>query len=446
MTTFQYPGDFAGTLWNVLDGDLYVSFRGSDQTGLGSPQKPFKTLQKAIDTATPGQKIVAGSGSYSEELNGRNKSLALVADGFCNIQGNGRTTAIQNWGNASSGLLEGFGLILNGTQINGPIARVKESYLFLGDVLNFGGTFQNCLIRDADLNATFDTGLINCTLIDTLGYDPNKRFTLLKNCHFNSGVELDLNSNILQQLDYCNQEPGSQLIIDRITYLDQPNLNRDFPQYQANGIDVDAFNFFNGTFLEFTLQTNSPLVGTGEGGNFIGAFGVGRSVHSFNLSPNALLTDVVVDQQGNLCLSSNPAVFSGTLETDEIDLGDVQALGRIRLFSRQEFDTNGTFSVVDFDPANGNPDQLKFEMRWSNIPGEVTSLPYQPMIWNSFPTVDEDGNGNGSLDFNAETSEIILARYVQFRVTLRTGTIRSFLLLQNYFRLLQENNDSILIP
>jgi hypothetical protein len=62
MSTFSYPQDFSGTGWLVLDGDLYVSSTGNDETGNGSPSAPFATLQKAVDEAANSKSIVVGTG------------------------------------------------------------------------------------------------------------------------------------------------------------------------------------------------------------------------------------------------------------------------------------------------------------------------------------------------------------------------------------------------
>lgn len=60
MAKYQYPQDFEGTFWTIIDGDYYVSTFGSDEGGLGSPQEPYATINKAMEVAKKGDKIISG--------------------------------------------------------------------------------------------------------------------------------------------------------------------------------------------------------------------------------------------------------------------------------------------------------------------------------------------------------------------------------------------------
>lgn len=64
MPQYIYPDDFNGTSWTIVDGSYYVSTNGSDVHGTGSPQSPFLTLDKAIDVAEDGEKIIVGPDEY----------------------------------------------------------------------------------------------------------------------------------------------------------------------------------------------------------------------------------------------------------------------------------------------------------------------------------------------------------------------------------------------
>lgn len=442
MTTFHYPDDFVGTLWNALTGALYVALEGSDSRGDGSPKLPYRTIQQAINIASPGQIIVIGAGTYTEVLDGQQKSLQLIADGFCAIAGVQTGAALSNWGNAPSSKIQGLGFFQNATILDGPIALLQNCYFFDGEIRNFGGTFSHCLIYRGELGAPFDTEFINCTLDDAKIDNRINRITRLKNCFIGNATQMELFTSILLDFDYCNFYTAD-LFIDGTFPQSLSALQLAFPQYQQNGIS--AAPQFNGTFLEYSLSSSSPMINAGEGGTFMGAYGPGYSFHPAAMGRDAVLSDVATSPIGAFCLPQDPTITQGTIDSGEIDLGGVQALGRIRLFGNQDFDNRGQFGVVDTDPLNGNPTQLKYEMRFSNIPGEIATLPWKTFIWNNFPTVDQYGYGNGDLAFDALSAELIITQYIQFRVTLRAGTLTSLLLQQNYFRLLTEDQCNLQI-
>src|SRR5689334_12593662 len=95
---FIYPLQFSGTRWRITDGDIYVSYLGSNLSGNGSPRKPYKTVQQAISVAAAGAKIVIGTGTYGEAVNGQGKSCRLVADGTVLMSGTSSQTALTNLG------------------------------------------------------------------------------------------------------------------------------------------------------------------------------------------------------------------------------------------------------------------------------------------------------------------------------------------------------------
>lgn len=58
---YIYPEDFEGTPWTVVDGAYYVSNTGSDSApNDGSPKRPFLTVERAMEIAEDGEKIIVG--------------------------------------------------------------------------------------------------------------------------------------------------------------------------------------------------------------------------------------------------------------------------------------------------------------------------------------------------------------------------------------------------
>ncbi|MEM9686166.1 MAG: hypothetical protein AAF934_04515, partial [Bacteroidota bacterium] len=64
MPSYNYPADFEGTFWTIVDGDYYVSTIGNDISGDGSPQNPFLTVRRAFELAETNEKIVIGPDEY----------------------------------------------------------------------------------------------------------------------------------------------------------------------------------------------------------------------------------------------------------------------------------------------------------------------------------------------------------------------------------------------
>lgn len=81
MAKYTYPQDFQNTFWTVLDGDFYVSTLGNDITGDGSPLRPYFTVNKAMELANNGEKVVIGPDEYVQinESNAVQSTSALEA-------------------------------------------------------------------------------------------------------------------------------------------------------------------------------------------------------------------------------------------------------------------------------------------------------------------------------------------------------------------------------
>jgi hypothetical protein len=96
----------------------YVSTAGSDTTGDGSEQNPFRTIQHAIDISISGDTVLATEGTYVENIifNGKNiilGSLFLTTRDTSYIpttviDGNGNTAVIFSYGESENADITGF--------------------------------------------------------------------------------------------------------------------------------------------------------------------------------------------------------------------------------------------------------------------------------------------------------------------------------------------------
>ena len=61
-------------------GEIYVATTGSDSTGTGAIDKPYKTVVKAVAAANPGNKVVLRSGTYNEqEIRVREPDITIMS-------------------------------------------------------------------------------------------------------------------------------------------------------------------------------------------------------------------------------------------------------------------------------------------------------------------------------------------------------------------------------
>jgi hypothetical protein len=60
-------------------GPIFVATTGSDETGIGSSEYPFATIQKAIDIATSGRMVLTMPGTYYENLDFHGKGILVTS-------------------------------------------------------------------------------------------------------------------------------------------------------------------------------------------------------------------------------------------------------------------------------------------------------------------------------------------------------------------------------
>ncbi len=83
-------------------------------------------------------------------------------------------------------------------------------------------------------------------------------------------------------------------------------------------------------------------------------------------------------------------------------------------------------------------------MRFSSVPGDLASKEFQEFAWFEPPMVDQNGRGNGDPEFQRSNAAMVVARYVQMKVTIQTFQAFGVLIESNDF-LLQEDGDIILL-
>jgi hypothetical protein len=135
--------------------EFHVDLNGNDTTGTGSVLRPYRTIQKAIDTSSQATKIVVHPGGYYEDVTMADKPLvSLISSatagistpstptlyGNLTVSGNSSSIAVsgisvmQTITHSSSGSLYLVGLQLGSTSNVGALTKTGSGYLALRDI------------------------------------------------------------------------------------------------------------------------------------------------------------------------------------------------------------------------------------------------------------------------------------------------------------------------
>jgi hypothetical protein len=432
---FAYPLNFKDTRWRVIDGDYYVSHMGSDLSGNGSPTRPFRRIQQALEVATNGARIVVGTGHYTEALNGLAKSCRLIADGTVVMKGTSGENAFSNMG--ISATITGFGVRGYAASVNGVVGELISCFIE-SPLTAFRGTVRDCVLHMISIAGVAPVRLINCTLIGASSASTTA-FTRLENCHIGSATTLQLSTPALTYFDYCNQEPGSTVQINGNPFSTPAQVTGTYPSFQVHGTGV-APQFNRPDIGNFTLAGTSPLKFAGRAGKPIGALGEAVAVGMQQILLGGSLSGVTLN--ANSFFELPPGFTEGTILTPVIDLGAVRPVRTIRLYAEQVF-YEAIDKIVSVENDGRLPGAITVEMRYADDQARIATSAFRSMIWDKIPSLDAAMRGNGSLGFNVRGAGFITTQYVQFRIVLRNVADLVLLAQEDNSLLLQEDERQI---
>ena len=466
-----------------LTGTRYVSKAGSDANNGLTTNTPKATVQGAINISTAGNTTIIGTGVYKESIltNWTNAAIIVFsADGTVKFLGN-NANACSLAPNAGSGI----NFSLNGI--------IFENYLTLGNANGSGTaiysfnnctfiyiqsitsvstpTFNNCIFINCVIAVraggnTNNFQFLNCIFINTTtsGAVGAHRYT---SCYFDSfsvmyirntftpsffnynnvegGIKCvpasTVTSGIIQDIlgNYYDLSKtatgGAGTLINPYNRSQTANATFDlinhkiaYPTLNVNSINSSPL-FNSATKQDFSLQENSPHIGTGLSGSNIGG------------------TNYAVAQY----LNSDLEVISGNTNTTNItfkwanSITTVGVISPVALLQFNKSFSGGTadnINVPDFNvfaagdaTGSDSPDRLTFEMRWTasatqpsidsewNNNGLLPAGSYGVFQWFEQPYVDIFGVTSGIYNYNSNSRNRIEAVWLDIRITVRNNYV-----------------------
>jgi len=291
--------DYTDDLFSITGGlDVgYVATWGSDETGDGTEENPFATIQHGIDVADEGQIVMVAPGTYSGggniDLNFDGKAITVMSEA-------GAEQTIIDCGGADRGFTFDSGEVLTSvldgfTIINGNRSQGGGIYCYYSSP-----TIKNCIIANCITN---DGGGIYLTYSNPTIIN----LTISGNsAEFGGGMDIQYSDPILINLTICNntaQDGGGMefwhsnaTIINTIIW---DNIPPSF--YQVNSLPIINYSNIEGGWEdEGNIDTNPFFTDSGNG--------------DFSLLENSPCIDAGIayfEWQGEVIVDLNPEDYNG---------------------------------------------------------------------------------------------------------------------------------------
>lgn len=378
---------------------------GDDATVDGTdPNTPYKTII-AAQSQGQGKSYVVGTGEYPEF--GLLPSSNYFADGFVILINNGT----DRLASTNSGGIRLDGFIIDG-YISISAGGIKRAYR----------SINNCIIKntlyDPDI-ASGSTGFSNMSNTKYINSVVNIGAavvgTTIDRCMFiNSSFEISNNQNITfsnNHLDDNSSVNFSGTGTKTYIYNNNNGTLLGIPDVNTGNIDLPPLFYGVPSNLEFSVQPDSPLLGSGESGGIIGGVLTGRLLNTDSPEFGAAL-DPLGNTQFNLgeLVKINTA-NDGIRESLLVDMG--------KLYNSPIINMAGIIDFINNIPySNGiiNPSHLNIEIRYAGSNQVLTA--YKPFKLGERILLDDLGKSTADDSFRWGNTVEQTMRYVQIRVKL----------------------------
>jgi len=251
----------------IYAGPHYVSTDGSDETGDGSPESPYATIQHGIDVSFDGDSVIAYPGTYVENINYNGKnivvgSLFLIYGDTSYISqtvidGNQAGSVVMfTSGEDSTAVLSGF-VIRNGMVLSGDGGGVYIGYSSptLIDIIIANNYAQR---YGGGVYAEFSTtSILNTTIIGNEASGGGGGICI----NDNSTIISINNSNIVENIS--DDGAGVLSIASNVT-LTNINISDNIGQYMSIAIYSNSvLEFANCTSYDNNSNGDQPIIKIG---------------------------------------------------------------------------------------------------------------------------------------------------------------------------------------
>jgi len=448
-------------------GDYYVSGIDGNDSNAGTADTPFKTISAAVAAVvaagdTTLKKIIVGTGEYKESVTQSNTSyrINIIGDGNAILNGDGVATNYAFY-NLDGGRVENMTIRNFHSVSRSNNASYHVDYVY------------NCTI----INVNSYTGYSNsgtmyfryCTFIDFPGGASGNAYIKPEDCFFFNSKSSTSTSNYYHQqavrciyynnttdgsyraghhrrgygFDQCFFQPGA-------TWYDYDSSTTQPVEYYTNrakelGASSGFYSSQGWRSTVFTMSMNDTLSGSDNLSGEIATFTANNSQYfnsemlpynkyiaekgpttafGYNTdSTNILHTDGGATWTNITCsgagfeISGSNAPLSGSIESAVVDLGSSLPINKIGFNWRSTSLNSLAVSTHPSGAMNHTPVRYQYEMRYGN---STPTGDYKIFELGTQPKIDANGTGSGQPGFDTGSLSGFNARYLQFKITLRT--------------------------
>ncbi len=212
---------------------------------------------------------------------------------------------------------------------------------------------------------------------------------------------------------------NGQIEVNGVLYANLASAKTAYPSGFVDCFSATEPGFNNPSNYDFSLQSTSPLIGSGYLNVNIGRRTVGLTYdkNSTFLNSGATFTNAGYNAEDELVVQNGGV--SGTIVSGIRDIGRVATLGRLATKGISDFLNH----VPDSLNTSDRPNKLSIEMRYAGVGEDITAKGWKHFLFTEIPCLDGTGKSNAESGFSWTSPLTIKARYVQFRVTLRNDYI-----------------------
>lgn len=425
----------------------YVDSFNGDDANSGSYDAPKRSIQGALDVGANNMIIIcAGYFNEGDFLNKRHR-ISLISEGFVILDGTDKLTFNPNLyipisfnGIVNEGSVFSFGhflfknFITNifGIGVSGASRCYVNGCIFISGVVDLGKVgshvferTSNCLFINSSViihgsnnrsmffeNNTFVNSSLTVTSSNLVNFH-------IEHCVFDEASSVDLANSTPNLFDY-NAILGTQtekIRVNGVWYENTEDLqaNTSFAQNDLPSTTDPKFNLINDK--DYTLKVDSPLRFASDYGSYIGFANYAGVLEADSIEWT--VTDIDnTTTPGEAYLTGDEPI--GIMESNVVQLFDKER--EITRIMMPDFAHNPSMGETIGRLANFNtPYLISLEIQWGDNAIDMNGTWVRVPIGTRplYDKVNEVGNDDPAFDIDNAVS--IAAKFIKYRVTLRSN-------------------------